>query len=390
MKKFFLFAFVFLTFCVAEVSAAHYLVGRVNNSLDGVLADGHTVVVWNPDYGISENVTDTVGPSGNSGSNNYYMVDCESLAHPCAVGDTLYSKVLNTGDYHNSENVSVDVTGAGYDVLPPILLNSPINVSSVLVDDSILSPLNQIDLVTASTRKVTCTSVMEDPEGGPVLNASARLFSLGSSYDSLDDNSTHYTNSSCFVNSSYSGNTSLVNCTFEVFYYANPGNWTCLTSAQDNLSMGGNSTDDTFINPLLSVGVQSEIDFGSVGVGSISDEKIVNVTNYGNVAINLSLYGYGQTPGDNLAMNCTIGNISIGDERYNLTSPNPGQITISQFDSNYQNLTSVYTVRNFGLNKKNNSFNATKPTYWRMRLHPGITGNCSGSVVFGASSQGGV
>jgi len=390
MKKLFLFAFVFLAFCVAEVSAAHYLVGRVNNSLDGVLADGHVVVVWNPTYGISENVTDTIGPSGNSGTSNYYMVDCEALAHSCVVGDTLYAKVLNTGDNHNSENVSVNVTGAGYDVISSVLLNSPINVSSVLVDDSILTPLNQIDLVAASKRKVTCTSVMEDPEGGPVLNASARFFSSGSSYGSVDDNSTHYTNSSCFVNSSYSGNTSLVNCTFEVFYYANSGNWTCLTSAQDNLSMRGNSTDGTFINSLLSVGVQSKIDFGSVGTESVSNEKIVNVTNYGNVAINLSLYGYGQNPGDGLAMNCTTGNVTIGDERYNLTSSNPGLITGPQFDSNYQNLTGLYTVRKFDLNKKNNSFNATKPTYWRIKLHPVVTGNCSGSVVFGASSQGGV
>lgn len=394
MKKIFFMTLAIVILGFGEVSAAHYVVGEVNNSVDGVLANGHKIMLWNPTYGQSDNLTDIIGPSGNSGVDNYYMIDCSALLHPCNVGNILMLRVLNTGDNHNSGNVSVTVTGAGYDVAPTLILNSPINVTSVTVDDSITSPPNQIDLITASTRLVTCTSVMHDPDGGRVYNASARFFYSGSTYLAIDDNNTHYTNSSCFVNSSYGAkNLSQVICTFNVWYYANSGNWSCVMKGYDNLSMPGNGSASTFVNPLLSVGVQSKINFGLVFAKNVSNEVSVNVTNYGNVKVNLSLYGYGGTPGDNLAMNCTKGSgIPINNERYNLTQSNPGNLTLSQFDSTYDNLSSNYTVRNFGLSKRTNNMenNAVNFTYWRIYLPPSVSGNCTGSVVFGASTSAGV
>jgi hypothetical protein len=113
--------FLVLPFC----SAAHYIVGIVEDAKDGTLANGHTIVLWNITRGIEENLTDVVGPSGNSGINNSYKIDCELLSTPCLEGDILTLKVINNGDNYISGEKNVTVTSAGEDVVENITLNSP-------------------------------------------------------------------------------------------------------------------------------------------------------------------------------------------------------------------------------------------------------------------------
>ncbi|RMD45311.1 hypothetical protein D6829_02600 [Candidatus Pacearchaeota archaeon] len=110
-------------------SAAHFIVGRVNDALDGTSANGRTIVLWNPANGMSDNLTDTVGPSGNSGVSNTYMIDCELLQTPCKVGDGLRVKIFDSGDGYVTDLGKVNVTGAGFDIVPNLTLNSPPNVS---------------------------------------------------------------------------------------------------------------------------------------------------------------------------------------------------------------------------------------------------------------------
>jgi hypothetical protein len=300
-------------------------------------------------------------------------------------------RILNSGDNYNSENVSVVVTGAGFDIAPNITLNAPPNITSVNVDDSIKVPANQIDLTAATTKTVYCTALVEDPEGGPISNITAEFFDSSLGPGAADDNNNHYTNSSCITNSSYVpiGNESEAVCGFDVWYYANNGSWTCLLSASDNLSMTSNATGVTTINPLLSVGVVSSIGYGLLNTFNVSNEVEVNVTNYGNVDINLSLYGYAQNPGDGYAMNCTLGGgILLQYERYNLTNSNPGSLDYATFESNYQNLSGNYSVENLQINQRKSDItnDAINTTYWRIFVPPGNGGNCTGNIVFGAST----
>ena len=81
-----------------SASAAHYITGIVNNASEGEAANGKQIVLWNPAKGIGENLTDNVGPSGNSGADNIYLIDCELLNTPCRVGDELRLKITNQGD----------------------------------------------------------------------------------------------------------------------------------------------------------------------------------------------------------------------------------------------------------------------------------------------------
>lgn len=126
-QKFILIAF-FLVILVNQVSAAHYIVGIVNDAKDGTSANGHRIILWNPLEGINENLTDFIGASGNSGTNNFYMVDCELLSSGCNISNTLSVKVINNLDGYTSYTSNVTITGAGFDVVKNITLNSPPSV----------------------------------------------------------------------------------------------------------------------------------------------------------------------------------------------------------------------------------------------------------------------
>ncbi len=392
MAKIFFFCILSLIFSIFMimpfVSAAHYIVGIVNDARDGAIANERSIVLWNPMVGISDNLTDIIGQNGNSGIDNVYMIDCELLGNSCSIGDVLNLVVSNNGDNHFSSNISVVVSGAGYDVASNITLSSIFNITSISVDDDIPAPANQIDLFAAQNRTVTCRAIIDDFDGIGMQNASAKFFDNVSSYYSEPDNGNkHYSNNSCFINSDYGINQSEILCDFQVTYYANSSYWNCTLSIMDNNNISVNSSIYSFINSLLSIEVNGSLDFGSILNDKVSPEKAVNITNYGNVKINLSLYGYARNFGDGYAMNCTNEkNISIMYEKYNLTATNPGDLNLMEFESKHVNLTQSSVVKSFNLDfRHSDSQNiAINSTYWRIYGPVGIFGSCSGNVVFGA------
>jgi hypothetical protein len=371
-------------------SAAHFITGIVNDAGDRTSADGHIVTLWNPSEGISDNLTDTIGSSGNSGAENVYMIDCELLSNPCTLNDELNIRVINTGDNYISETANVTVTGAGYDIADNITLNSPPNITSLTVDDSLKSPENQIDLTAATSKTIKCQAVILDYDGeASIKNASAEFFDSSSYYGDSDDNNYHYTNQSCILDTNYGNeNETLANCSFQVWYYANSDNWECFVKTYDNLTVSGNKSDSVFINPLLAVGIDTTIDFGEIYPKQISNESSLNITNYGNIRINISLSGYAVVEGDGYAMNCTLGNeIPVYYQKYNLTDSNNSEITLEQSESLYNNLTKDPEVKEFNLDYNTNDTenHSRNTTYWRVYLPLGTGGDCTGNIVFGAS-----
>ena len=143
------YAIIFIL-ALQTLSAAHYMVGVVNDALDGTSANGYEVVLWNPANGIDDNLTDIIGPSGNSGANNTYMIDCELLNTPCTIGDEIRVKVLNNGSDYITDYVNATVTGAGFDIMPNLTLNSPPNVTLDF-------PVNYANLSSSETN-FSCTA----------------------------------------------------------------------------------------------------------------------------------------------------------------------------------------------------------------------------------------
>ena len=254
-----------------------------------------------------------------------------------------------------------------------------------------------VTLTANSTKTVNCSVIVRDYDTDiDIINVTAEFFDTSvSSYGDSDDNNYHYTNNSCFINTTYGNeNQSKIICKFNIWYYANSGNWRCRVEVEDNLSIGSSGFDDSFVNVLLAVGLVNALDYGIIDMGKVSNESILNITNYGNVKINLSLSGYAIYEGDGLAMNCTLGsikNISIDYEKYNLTASNPGVLTLAQFESLYTNLTSNVVVKEFNLDyRHNDTYNeAINETYWRIYVPTGVAGTCQGKIVFGATQAAG-
>ena len=377
---------------VPIVSAAHFIVGIANDALDTTSADGKTAFLWNPTNGVNDNLTDIIGLSGNSGANNFYLIDCELLNTPCQVGDEIRVQVLNSGDDYLSSYVNTTVTGAGFDLMPNITLNSPPIVTNITVDDALATPTGEIDLTPATTTQVICQGVITEYDGNETLaNITGEFFDNSASfYGDSDDNNLHYTNNSCFMDSSYgAGTEAYFMCGFQAEYYTNSGNWNCTVRAQDDLAISSSSSNNTNINTLLALSIPSPIDFGEIDAGNVGPESQINVTNVGNTRINLSLSGYGSTINDGNAMNCSLGavqNISIEYKRYNLTQSNTGSLNLSEFQGIYTNLSSDPVIRKFNLNYRQNDITneAINSTYWRVYVPPGVSGSCSGNVIFGA------
>jgi hypothetical protein len=122
---------IFLPGC----SAAHYIIGTVEDAKDSTLANEHTIILWNPIVGIQDNLSDIIGPTGNSEQNNNYSIDCELLNTPCSEGDTLSLKVIDKGDNYVSEEKNVTVTTNPEDYVENITLNSPPTTNLIFPSD---------------------------------------------------------------------------------------------------------------------------------------------------------------------------------------------------------------------------------------------------------------
>ncbi len=135
MKK--LGIFLLMVSIVQFGCAAHWISGFNEDALDGEGVDGKDVFMWNPLIGAGDNVSGAIGPGGMSGVSGVYLLDCEMLGAGCLIGDILSLKIFS-GQYI-SWIVNVTISGAGYDVVQNLSLNSPPNVSLVSPTESGLS-----------------------------------------------------------------------------------------------------------------------------------------------------------------------------------------------------------------------------------------------------------
>jgi hypothetical protein len=250
-----------------------------------------------------------------------------------------------------------------------------------------------IDLVEGTTTLIICNATVEDWNGWMDIAAVNATIYDSASYTSTsaNDNNTHYTQVLC--TNTYINITSLMySCSFDVWYFANNSSWNCNVSAKDQSNATANAVDasNPTFNILAALNLSvSLIDFGNMQPGDITTnalEPVVNVTNTGNVNINLSLDGFGAVDGDGLAMNCTVGNISIDKLRYNVTDDQ--SYTTSMWNLTDSKLPSG--IPRFAVNRRVDDadylkINSTNRTYWKLMVPIGSAGGfCNGTVTFSA------
>jgi len=192
-----------------------------------------------------------------------------------------------------------------------------------------------VSLTANGTQTVICEALVRDWNNESTFSfAWGELFEISVSNQSGNsDSNYHYKNSSCNITADFTSwygvsdtdYLAAVNCSFDVQYFSDPGNWNCTVSINDTYNSNDTNSDNITMGELLAVGLPSTINYGTVNATYVSSENITNVSNYGNVEIDLDLSGWAVTEGDGLAMNCTQGTnktIIVQHEKYNLTASN--------------------------------------------------------------------
>lgn len=236
-----------------------------------------------------------------------------------------------------------------------------------------------------TTKTINCTVKLRDYNGwDDVKNVNSTFYYFLNASSDPDDNNTHYTNTSC--SQATNDGQYLVNwtCSFNVWYYANNGTWKANATANDSFGAKDNDYGNASIAALLALNVTELIDFGNLAVTETSPTSVqANVTNLGNIPINVSVYGFGgndSVAGAGLAMLCEIRNITLPNERYDL---NPATI----YDSMIPLTSAPALIPLLKISKQTQpDSQMINSTYWR--LHVNVTTNpfgiCNGTVVFSA------
>ena len=281
--------------------------------------------------------------------------------------------VTSWGPSSNYENVSVRTTVNVTNALPEILNITCNNEANITLN-------------AGTTFALTCLVEIRDFSGGNTINSTNVTFYyyLNESSDS-DDNNTHYTNSSCTENST-NGYFANWTCVFDVLYYANNGTWEANITVKDDYNLTANDYTNATIDSLYALNVTNPIDFGNMFVGETKDPPIgANITNFGNMDINVSLYGFGgddEVTGAGVAMICEVLNITLPNERYttnaseayaDMTSITGAAVTISELTIPQQT---------------NDSQQEINGTYWMLYVNESTNpyGECNGTVIFAAES----
>jgi len=171
-------------------------------------------------------------------------------------------------------------------------------------------------------------------------------------------------------------------------YYANNGSWICNVSVSNsytsvNPNFTGTGYGTTYLYPVYAINVTDGIDYGGVAVEDYSmPDKVANLTNLGNMGINITVEGYAVTRGDGLAMNCSLaGNITVDNEKFSVV---PAQA----FSSKTSLISTIGGIAIPGLTmpKQTNANLSRNSTYWQLYVPPNPAGNCTGYVIFTATS----
>ena len=289
--------------------------------------------------------------------------------------------VTSWGPGPNYNNFSVRTTVNVTEAYPEIL-----NISCNLGQP--------ITLTAGGTQPVVCIVQVRDYNGGDTINGtngsgvfnSTFYYVLNQSSDP-DDNNVHYTNDSCSLNGTALGFYVNWSCSFDVWYYANNGTWRVNATVLDTHNQQNLTTSAIFnssISPLYALNVTDVIDYGSLFVGATSTDSVeANVTNFGNMVINVTVYGHGgdnATTGFGLAMVCEGRNLTVSNERFSINSTD-------LFDAMLPLASAAQMIPNLTIDKQTaDGVLISNSTYWK--LHINVSDNpfgvCNGTVVFSA------
>jgi hypothetical protein len=266
----------------------------------------------------------------------------------------------------NHLNITVD-TVLAVNMTPPIFQGFT-NVSTV-------------NLVAGRRGYANFTLVASDDNGwGDIALVNATIYHFGNTTLTAEDNETnHYSTDCTYINSSAVAVN--VSCSFQVQFFANNGTWTIAVGIFDAEGLNASGSANFTINPLFAVDVNMTfLSYGNRATFETSSEVALQVSNAGNVRVNLTAYGYGAGEGDDLAFVCPAGSISIANERFG----NVSGLAFSQMTP-LSGIAAGPSVINATIPKtETNASNRTADVFWRLYIPENAYGLCNGTIRLGS------
>ena len=169
-------------------------------------------------------------------------------------------------------------------------------------------------------------------------------------------------------------------CSFDVYFFAMPGDWICRINATDTLGSSTISNATTYIEEMIAISVNTTTrDFGTLvpGTNTGTFDYIDEIYNEGNVPLNVNVRTFNDEESPEYAMNCSIGNIPFESLRFSLIP------SMNVLDRNF--------APSEGFNLEVNRIPqqgamATQPTFfhlhWGLIIPQNIAGTCTGYIRY--------
>jgi hypothetical protein len=237
-----------------------------------------------------------------------------------------------------------------------------------------------INLNPGNTKTITCNATIEDENGADDITSVNATLHREKILDFEQNNNNVYINNSCSLISS-SENIAEYSCDFNVYYYAENGTWHCNVTSLDQQGLTNNNYENTTIDTLYAINLSSLIlEYGEIPTNDLSEEKILEVQNIGNMPLTVFVRGYaGSEPEQNYSMICDNSEtIPLENQRYS---------TIADTDFNEKNgLTSTFQEIINNMQKQTTETMISQNTYWNLQTVPMSVTNCEGTIVFSVTN----
>ncbi|MBR9677101.1 hypothetical protein GOV04_03100 [Candidatus Woesearchaeota archaeon] len=240
---------------------------------------------------------------------------------------------------------------------------------------------SNIVLNAGRTIAINCSVSILDYNGfGDIQGVNATFYYSLNASNQANDNNEHYNDSTC-TEIDTDGNYANYTCIFDVEYYAFNGTWWCNATVIDDWNFTDIAWNSSTISSLYAINVTPGLlDFGNLSVGDNSTTIVANVTNWGNRNINVTVEGFGVTPGDGLAMDCPVENITIENLKFSLNASDTLNQRTNLTSGSALNVTNLTIISR--LSDSTVTYNST---YWQLYVPPNPFGVCTGFIQFTAS-----
>ncbi len=269
----------------------------------------------------------------------------------------------------NNRNVSVDTR---------------LNVTGFIPEVIKVDAQSPVTLNAGTLTTVFCNATILDYNGfDDIQNVSATIYDDAQvTFDDSLNNNTLYRNESCQP-ISQDGDYANYSCAFRINYYANATDWNCTIVVNDTVGLESNNSNTSTINTLFALNVTNPIDFGKLAMGNLSSNETANVSNLGNVPINVSVEGYGGGIGDGLSFRCQVNNLTVDLLKFSANS-SATYLEKVKLTSGARTPVPQLTVQ-----KPLNNAGTINTTYWQVYLNntQNVFGVCNGTIIFQADSS---